>query len=54
MSERQTTLQRFEEQTRKTIMKTKEGIQNLLDKMRNAKLGLDEPKEEAKADGDDW
>lgn len=46
MSEGQTTLQRFEEQTRKAVEKTKEGIQNLLDKMRNAKLGLGEPKEE--------
>jgi len=45
MSETQTVFQRFEEKTRKTLEKTKEGIQNLLDKMRNAKLGLDEPKE---------
>ena len=47
MSETQTVFQRFEEKTRKTLEKTKEGIQNLLDKMRNAKLGLDEPQEEA-------
>jgi hypothetical protein len=53
MSERQTTLQRFEEQTKKTIAKTKEGIQNILDKMRNAKLGLDKPGEEAEPAKDD-
>lgn len=46
MSETQTIFQRFEEQTRKTLEKTKEGIQDLLDKMRNAKLGLDEPQDE--------
>ena len=46
MSGTQTVIQKFEEQTRKTLEKTKEGIQNLLDKMRNAKLGLSEPEEE--------
>ena len=45
MSETQTVIQRFEEKTRKTLERTKEGIQNLLDKMRNAKLGLGEPEE---------
>ncbi len=45
MSETQTVFQRLEEKTKKTLEKTKEGIQNLLDKMRNAKLGLDEPEE---------
>lgn len=47
MTETQTPLQRFEEQTRKTYQRTKESIQNILDKMRNAKLGLDEPEAEA-------
>ena len=47
MSETKTVLQKFEEQTKKTLEKTKEGIQNLLDKMRGAKLGLSEPEEEA-------
>ncbi|MFC1803546.1 hypothetical protein ACFL0D_06210 [Thermoproteota archaeon] len=42
MSETQTPLQRFEEQTRKTFAKTKESIKNILDKMKNAKLGQDE------------
>ena len=46
MTETQTPLQRFEEQTRKTYQRTKESIQNILDKMRNAKLGLDEPEAE--------
>ena len=46
MSETQTAIQRFEEKTRKTLEKTKEGIQNLLDKMRGAKLGLNESEEE--------
>ena len=46
MSGTQTVIQKFEEQTRKTLEKTKEGIQNLLDKMRNAKLGLSEPEGE--------
>jgi hypothetical protein len=41
MSEPQTPLQRFEEQTRKTFAKTKESIKNILDKMKNAKHGLD-------------
>jgi hypothetical protein len=43
MTENQTPLQRVEEQTRKTFQKTKENIKILLEKMRNAKLGLDEP-----------
>ena len=46
MTETQTPLQKIEEQTRKTYQRTKESIQNLLDKMRNAKLGLDEPEAE--------
>jgi hypothetical protein len=46
MSEKQTTFQRFEEQTKKTIEKTIESIQNILDKMRNKKLGLDETEQE--------
>ena len=47
MSGTQTVIQKFEEKTRETLEKTKEGIQNLLDKMRGAKLGLGEPEEEA-------
>ena len=47
MSGTQTVIQRFEEKTRKTLEKTQEGIQNLLDKMRSAKLGLSESEEEA-------
>lgn len=47
MTETQTPLQRFEEQTRKTFQRTKESIQNLLDKMRNVQLGLGEPEKEA-------
>ena len=47
MTETQTPLQRFEEQTRKTFQRTKESIQNLLDKMRNSQLGLEEPEKEA-------
>ena len=55
MTETQTPLQRFEEQTRKTFQKTKESIQNLLDKMRNAQLGLGEPeKEEEQPEEDDF
>ena len=46
MSGTQTVIQRFEEKTRKTLEKTREGIQNLLDKMRGAKLGLNESEEE--------
>ena len=46
MTETQTPLQRFEEQTRRTFQRTKESIQNLLDKMRNAQLGLEEPGKE--------
>jgi hypothetical protein len=52
MSETQTTLQRFEEQTRKTIKNAQEKIQHLLDKMRQSRLGLDEP-EESSSD-DEW
>lgn len=50
MTEQQTTLQRLEEQTRKTIEKTREGIKNLLDKMRNSQLGLDESDVHLEAD----
>lgn len=49
MTETQTPLQRFEEQTRKTFQKTKESIKNLLDKMRSANLGLEEPEKEAES-----
>jgi len=52
MTETQTTLQRFEEKTRKTIKKTQEKIQHLLDKMRQSRLGLDES-EELSSD-DEW
>jgi hypothetical protein len=52
MTETQTPIQRFEEQTRKTYERTKESIKNLLDKMRNSKLGLDEPKVEPEAESE--
>ena len=52
MTETQTTLQRFEEQTRKTIKNAQEKIQHLLDKMRQSRLGLDES-EESSSD-DEW
>ena len=52
MSETQTILQRVESKTRETIKKTQEGIQNLLDKMRKSKLGLDE--EEESSEDDEW
>ncbi len=55
MTETQTPLQRFEEQTRKTYERTKESIKNLLDKMRTSKLGLDESEKESEAsEGDEW
>ena len=53
MTETQTVLQRFEEQTRKTIKNAQEKIQHLLDKMRQSRLGLDEPEEETGQE-DDW
>jgi hypothetical protein len=53
MTGTQTVLQRFEEQTRKTIKNAQEKIQHLLDKMRQSKLGLDEP-EEKTPEEDDW
>ena len=47
MSEEQTAIQRFEAQAKRTLEKTREDIQRLLDKMRNSKLGLEESEEEA-------
>ncbi|MCW4013622.1 MAG: hypothetical protein NWF07_11610 [Candidatus Bathyarchaeota archaeon] len=52
MTETQTTLQRFEKKTRETIKNAQEKIQHLLDKMRQSRLGLDEP-EESSSD-DEW
>jgi hypothetical protein len=51
MSETQSVLQKFGEEARKKIKQTQEGIQNILDKMRKGRLGLDEP--ESKKD-DEW
>jgi len=52
MTETQTVLQRFEEQTRKTIKNAQEKIRHLLDKMRQSRLGLD--KSEESPEEDDW
>jgi hypothetical protein len=51
MSETQSVLQKFGEEARKKIKQTQEGIQNILDKMRKGRLGLDEP--ESKED-EEW
>jgi hypothetical protein len=51
MTKTQTPLQRFEEQTRKTIKNAQEKIQHLLDKMRQSRLGLDESEEPSE---DEW
>lgn len=42
MTETQNIISKIEEQTKKTFMKTRDSIKNLLDKMRNKELGLDE------------
>ena len=54
MSETQTTFQKIGEQTKKRLEKTKDGIQNLLDKMRGTKLGLDDSEKSENDSEDEW